>query len=215
MRVPSTIAIVAAIALSFGLAASSQAQRQRPAAQGMVKSVDETAKTFVVTTTRRGAEARDVTVKTDASTTFTNGFGPNAAAGTFSDVKVGKYVRVAGDGTPETGVTAKTIAISDRAPARGTVGVVKSVDAAGHSFVLTLRRGGQERDVTVKWTDQTKVMLGRGAQAQAGSANDIATGKRVSVQGEGSPEAGYTAAQIQVLPPAPPGGAGAGAAPGR
>jgi len=205
---------VAALALSFGLAASSQAQRQRPAAQGMVKSVDETAKTFVVTM-RRGAEARDVTVKTDASTTFTNGIGPNAAAGTFSDVKAGKFVRVMGDGTPETGVTAKTIAISDRAPVRATVGIVKSVDAAGHSFVLTLRRGGQGRDVTVKWTDQTKVMLGRGAQAQAGSANDIATGKRVAVQGDGSPEAGYTATEIQVLPAAAPGGAGAGAVPGR
>jgi len=214
MRVPSTIAVVAALAISFGLAAGSQAQRARPAAQGMVKSVDATAKSFVVTTMRRGGEARDVTVKTDASTTFTKGIGPNAAAGTFADVTSGKFVRVTGDGTPETGVTAKTIAILERAPGRATVGVVKSVDAAGHSFVLTLRRAGQERDVTVKWTDQTKVMLGRGAQAQAGSASDIATGKRVSIQGEGSPEAGYTATQIQVLPAAP-GGAGAGAAPGQ
>ena len=36
MRVPVTIALVAALALSFSLAATGQAQRERPAAQGMV-----------------------------------------------------------------------------------------------------------------------------------------------------------------------------------
>lgn len=212
MRVRTTFAVVAALALAFALAASSSAQvrRQRPAAQGMVKSVDETAKSFVVTTMPRGGgAAQDVTVKTDATTTFAKGVGPTAAAGTFDDVKAGKFVRVVGDGTPETGVTAKSVAVMDHAPARGTTGTIKSVDTASKSFVLTVGRAGRERDVTVKWTDETKVWIGRGAQAQPGQASDIAAGKRVSIQGEGNPTSGYTATEIRVLPAAAGGAAGA------
>jgi len=206
MRVRSTLLAAAAVALCLGAAGASQAQRQRPAAVGVVKSVDDAAKSFVVTM-GRGQRQRDVTVKTDATTTFEKGGAPGAAAaaGAFSDVTTGKYVVVAGDGTPDTGITAKTVRILARAPGRGVTGMVKSVDTAGKSMVVSAGRGARTRDVTVKWNDQTRVMVGR----QAGAASDIAVGKRVRIQGDGDPSAGVTATVITIVPPAPAGGAGA------
>jgi hypothetical protein len=197
MQVRAALIIVAVAAMSFGFSRGTSAQqRQRPAAAGMVKSVDDGAKSFVITVGRRG-QTQDVTIKTDANTKFLKA--PQTEA-SFADVKVGKYAAVAGEGTAATGITATQVIIADRAPARGTTGTVKSVDTTTKTIVITIgREGAQARDVTVKWTDTTKVMVGR----QAGKLDDIAVGKRIRVQGEGNARQGFTATEIVVLPAAP------------
>lgn len=215
-------AAIAASALSICIAASGYAQLPRPAARGKVKSVDRTTKSFVVTMQLANRQV-DVTVRTREGTKYIMTHGVKGAQCTFQDVKIGSYATVRGEGSADTGVTANSVVLTAASPTQMTEGIVTSVDAAGRSLVLNDRRAGLNREVTVIWTDETKVFLGSSRLAPAGSTSDIAPGKRVLVYGAGNPWqrqrgrartgnrfAPISATEIRLLRPLPAGGGAAG-----
>jgi len=199
MRFQSVLFAASAAALLLMPAQRLLAQQRGGRAQyGTIKSADATGKSFVVTVRRMGQEA-DVTVKTDDQTRYVHG----VDQGAFGDIKEGRFAVFMGQGTPDAGITAREVFILDK-PGGVQNGVVKSVDAAGKSFVITAgRAGGQQREVTVKVSDKTKFMAGR----DAAKWEDVAAEKRVLIIGEGSAQAGFTAYHVRILPAA---GAGAG-----
>jgi hypothetical protein len=199
MRFRSVLFVASAAVLLIASAQASYAQRGGGrATTGMVKSVDSAGKSFVVTTGRAGGQQRDVTIKTDDQTHYMRG----ADNGAFADVKEGKYAIVLGQGTPDTGVTAREVFVLEKQGGSAT-GAVKSVDAAGKSFIITTGRpGGQQREVTVKVNDKTKFFNGR----ESGKWEDVAAEKRVMIIGEGNNREGFTAIAVRILPAGAGGG---------
>jgi hypothetical protein len=144
---------------------------------GVVKAVDTGAKTITVTVRGRMGMERDLTVKTNAQTAYEIGVDPAA----FTDVKVGKNVVVVGQGSPQEGVTAQQVVISDK-PLAVVRGAVKSADATAKTVIITSRMGGSEQDVTVTTTDKTKLHAG----TAAAKWEALTAGARVAVITEGT-----------------------------
>jgi hypothetical protein len=196
MRCRSVLLVASAAVLLLAPASFAQGQRGNNMRGGAVKSADTGAKTFVVTMRGRGANAQptDVTIKTTDQTRYMH-YGDN---GTFADLKEGRYAFFLGEGTPDTGITAREVIVLDK-PGAVQTGVVKSVDTAGNSFVITTGRpGGQQREVTIKVGDKTKYMAGR----EAAKWSDVAAEKRVSIVGEGTAREGLSAVIVRILPAA-------------
>jgi hypothetical protein len=193
MRFRSVLVAAAAAVLLLAPASNSFAQRGGNARYGTIKSVDAAGKSMVVTVRRMNNET-DVTVKTDDQTRYFRG----VDQGAFGDLKAGAFIVFAGQGQPDTGISAREVFILEKAGGVAN-GAVKSVDAGGKSFVVvTGRPGGQQREVTVKVGDKTKFWSGR----DAAKWEDVAAEKRVLVIGEGSPQTGLTAIHVRILPAA-------------
>lgn len=206
MRIRMTVVAAAAAALLLVPSSSLLAQggrgqgRGRGAMTGRVKSVDTGAKSFVVTMRGR-QQSMDITVKTDDKTEFMHG----AGAGSFSDVQEGRFAVVMAQGQPGADAAAARVLVFDTQPATAN-GAIKSVNASDKTFVITAggRQGAPTREVSIKTTDKTRYMVGRGA----GKWDDLAADKRVMVIGEGNANTGITAVIVTVLPAGAGGGAG-------
>src|SRR2546429_274604 len=84
-----------------------------------------------------------------------------------------------------------------------TSGTVKSVDAAGHTVVVSAGKPGKEQTVTVQVTEQTRIASGR----QPAQLSDVAVGQRVRVVPVEGTEPGatrFTASQILLRKPKAP-----------
>lgn len=174
--------------------AQARAQR-RHATSGKVKSVNPTDKSFVVMVQEKKA-VLDVTVKTTAQTRYLKGVAPASLA----DVQPQKWVRVIGSGASTAQVTAEEVDVSDHAPVRASDGTVKSVDAAGHTFVVSAGKPGKEQALTVQVTEQTRIASGR----QPAQLSDVAVGQRVRVVPVEGTEPGairFTASQVLLRKP--------------
>jgi hypothetical protein len=192
MRVRSLLLAATAAAVLLVPASVSVAQQRDGRPQfGMIKSVDAAGKSFVVTMRRQQQDA-DVTVKTDAQTSYMKGLDNGA----FTDVKAGAFAAIIGEGTPETGLTAREVFVLEK-PVGAALGEVKSADATAKTITITTgRAGGEQRDLPVKVTDKTKYLMGR----QPAKWEDITAGKRVIVIGEGDARQGpLTALYVRIV----------------
>jgi hypothetical protein len=197
MRVRSLLLAASAAAMLLVPASASFAQRGGRPQFGTIKSVDAAGKTFVVTVRRQQQEA-DVTVKTDGQTSYMKGLDNGA----FTDLKAGAFAVFMGEGTPDTGITAREVFVLEK-PGGATLGEVKSADATTKTITVTTgRAGGEQRDLAVKVTDKTKYLTGR----QPAKWEDITAGKRVIVIGEGDPRQGPLTALYVRIVMAPGGG---------
>ena len=151
---------------------------------GQIKSIDTTAKTFVLTTKNQG----DVTITVNANTKIVV---TNDKDAEFEDLKVGNRVVVIA-------VESSTVnlALSVRLMPVTLVGQIKSIDAASKSFVLTTKTQG---DVTVKVTTSTKLKAAGDKNAEL---EDLKAGDRVVVTGVQSSD-GTVALLIRLLPAGP------------
>jgi hypothetical protein len=165
-----------------------------------VKSIDARDRSFVVPMTRPRGGPLEVLVRYEPETRFLK----DRDAGTAADLKRGLAVTVAGRGSPERGVYAEQVTIHTRGVgrARSTMGVVTSVDAENHHFILSVT--GPDRQpiqVTIQTDDKTRYRAGR-TEAAFG---DLAPGKRVLVQGDGNPQQRVIAYEVMLLPAVAPG----------
>lgn len=138
----------------------------RKAAKGTIKSLDTSAKSFVLAT-----KAGDLTVTTNAETKYQAA--QDGATFTFSSLRVGLAVQVQGDRPNETTLLAKHI--RERAPKKedetehdrtSTVGVVSDLAADRSSFKVTPSGGTA---LTLKITADT-VITERGTAVFANGA---------------------------------------------
>ena len=139
---------------------------QRRAAMGTIKSIDNGAKSLVVTT-KHG----DLTITTNADTTF---HGPREATATFASLVANQRVLVTGDRPNATTLLAKRIMLlpaqDDRAGRKGanqtvTVGVVSDLAGDRSSLKITPTGGSA---LTVKITADTSTLLKGTAQLANG-----------------------------------------------
>ncbi len=130
---------------------------------GPIKSIDQGAKSFVLTVKDKG----DVTIKTNADTKFQV---PDEKNAKLNDLDEGDRVTVTmvetADGNVALVVTLLPVSLS---------GQIKSIDQGSKSFVLIVKDKG---DVTIKTNADTKIKLYGNAD---GTLNDLKAGNRVTV----------------------------------
>ncbi|MBI4289387.1 MAG: hypothetical protein HY671_13300 [Chloroflexi bacterium] len=151
------------------------------AISGQIKSTDQSAKSFVLTT----KDKTDVTINTDAKTQFLLHSGQ---PGKFEDLKVGNRVTAAAVETSD-GI----LALRVRLLPTPVSGQIKSIDLAAKSFVVTTK---DKTDVAIKTDTNTKFLF---YNSQTAKFEDLKVGNRVTTAIVETAD-GNLAVRVRVLP---------------